>query len=59
MEDYQYSSIDDIYYEEAHEYLKSILNFFEIEYGPSDIATAEGYFVFGLVLLKLGNVMVS
>ena len=36
MDDYQYSLIDDIYYEEAHEHLKSILVFFELELGPQD-----------------------
>mmetsp|Transcript_27900 Transcript_27900/g.26938 ORF Transcript_27900/g.26938 Transcript_27900/m.26938 type:complete len:208 (+) Transcript_27900:133-756(+) len=41
MEDFKYSTIQDIYYEEAHEHLKNILVFFEIEYGPQDILTAE------------------
>ena len=41
MEDFQYSTIEDIYYEEAHEHLKNILVFFEIEFGPQDLMTAE------------------
>ena len=59
MEDYQYSLIDDIYYEEAHEHLKNILAFFEIEFGPQDVSTAECQFTFALVMLKTGNVMAS
>lgn len=34
MGDFTYSTIEDIYYEEAHEHLKHILAFFEIEFGP-------------------------
>ena len=34
MEDYNYTQIDRYYYEEAHEHLKNILVFFEIEFGP-------------------------
>jgi hypothetical protein len=36
MGDFQYTPHDDIYiyYEEAHEHLKNILVFFEIEFGP-------------------------
>ena len=34
MEDFQYSTIEDIYYEEAHEHIKNILIFFEVEFGP-------------------------
>ena len=34
MGDYQYPQIEEIYYEEAHEHLKNILVFFEIEFGP-------------------------
>lgn len=34
VEDFEYSNIEGIYYEEAHEHLKSILVFFEIEFGP-------------------------
>jgi len=55
VEDYNYSSIDHIYYEEAHEHLKNILVTFEIEFGPQDVLTAECQFAFGLVLFKNEN----
>ena len=41
IEDYNYSQIDRIHYEEAQEHLKNILVFFEIEFGPQDVLTAE------------------
>jgi tetratricopeptide (TPR) repeat protein len=34
IEDYNITVIDRYYYEEAHEHLKNILVFFEIEFGP-------------------------
>lgn len=55
IEDYNYSAIDRIYYEEAHEHLKNILVTFEIEFGPQDVITAECQFAFGLVLFKNEN----
>lgn len=55
IDDYNYSAIDRIYYEEAHEHLKNILVFFEIEFGPQEIVTADCQFTFGLVLFKNEN----
>ncbi len=55
IEDYNYSAIDRIHYEEAHEHLKNILVTFEIEFGPQDLLTAECQFSFGLVLFKNEN----
>jgi NAD(P)H-dependent FMN reductase len=57
MEDLQYSSIDEYYYEEANEHLKGILDFFDMECGPNEVPTAECQFTFALVMLKTGNVM--
>ena len=37
--------------------MKNILVFFEIEFGPQDIMTAECQLTFALVVLKTGNVM--
>ena len=54
-----YSSIDDIYYEEAKDHIKNMLVFFEVEYGPQHVLTAECELAFALVMLKTGNVMVS
>jgi hypothetical protein len=34
-----------------------MLVFFEIEFGPQDVSTAECQFTFSLVMLKTGNVM--
>jgi tetratricopeptide (TPR) repeat protein len=58
-EDLQYSSIDDIYYEEAKDHLKNMLIFFEVEYGPQHVLTAECELAFALVMLKTGDVMLS
>lgn len=55
IEDYTYTAIDRYYYEEAQEHLRVILNFFEIEYGPQDVQTAECEFTFSLVLFKNEN----
>jgi len=49
--------IDDIHFEEAYEHLKDMLVFFEIEYGPRDVATAECQLTFALIMFKTGNVM--
>jgi len=57
VEDYKYTAIDELYYDEAREHLKNILVFFEIEYGPQALVTGECQFVFGLVMLKTGNIM--
>jgi len=50
-----YSTIDEYYYHEAIQHLQIIKNFFENEFGPDNIATAETYLTFGLVCLKTGD----
>jgi len=55
--DYRQPQREELQYEEAKEYIKQILVFFEIEYSPQDTITAECQFVFGLVMLKTGNVI--
>ena len=35
------AAVDDIYYEEAKEHLKNMLLFFEVEYGPQSVLTAD------------------
>jgi hypothetical protein len=52
---YMYSTIDMYYYQEAIQHLAVIKNFFENEFGPDNILTAETYLAFGLVCLKTGN----
>lgn len=41
MDDLKYSLVDDIYYEEALEHLKTIKVYFDMDFGPQDQATAE------------------
>ena len=50
-----YCTIDDYYYHEGIQHLNMIKNFFEAEYGPDNIVTAESYLSFGLVCLKTGD----
>ena len=50
-----YSTIDEYYYHEAIQHLSFIKNFFENEFGPDNILTAETYLAFGLVCLKTGD----
>lgn len=49
------STIDEYYYHEAIQHLSIIKNFFENEFGPDNILTAETYLSFGLVCLKTGD----
>ena len=46
---------EELLYEEAKEHLKSILGFFEFEYGPQHSLTAECDVAFALVMLRTGN----
>ncbi len=50
---------EDLYLDEAKEYLKHILLFFEVELGPQDNLTAECNIAFALVMLKDQNSMVA
>ena len=50
-----YSTIDEYYYHEAIQHLSVIKNFFENEFGPDNILTAETCLAFGLVCLKTGD----
>ena len=58
-QDWKYTIIDPIYYEEADQHLRNMLHFFEMEYGPHDTVTAECLFAYALVSLKIGNDMVG
>lgn len=51
----RYSTIDVYYYQEAIQHLLVIKNFFENEFGPDNIGTAETYLAFGLVCLKIDD----
>ena len=41
MVDYQIQNIEPLYYDEAEKHLHQILYFFEMEFGPHDVLTAE------------------
>lgn len=56
MQEYTYSCIEPIYYEEAEQHLRNMLIFFEMDLGQNHPATAECQFTYGLVGLKIGNV---
>ena len=56
-QDWKYSCIDSIYYEEADQHLRNMLHFFEMEFGPHENVTAECLFAYALVSLKIGNDM--
>jgi hypothetical protein len=47
--------IDEYYYHEAIQHVSEIKNFFENEFGPDNIITAESYLTFGLICLKTGD----
>jgi hypothetical protein len=57
MQEYTYSQIEPIYYEEADQHLRQMLAFFETEFGQHHSVTAECQFTYGLVSLKIGNDM--
>lgn len=50
-----FSNIDEYYYHEAIQHVNVIRNFFDQEFGPENILTAESNFAFGLILLKTGD----
>ena len=52
----QASVIDNYYYFEAIQHLAVIRNFFENEYGPDNVLTAEANLAFGLVALKTNDI---
>ena len=54
-EDLTYSIIDDIHYQEAYQHLRTILIFFEMEFGGHEILTGECMFTYALVTLKTGD----
>mmetsp|Transcript_11726 Transcript_11726/g.8165 ORF Transcript_11726/g.8165 Transcript_11726/m.8165 type:complete len:135 (+) Transcript_11726:602-1006(+) len=54
-EDLTYSIIDLIYYQEAYQQLRTILIFFEMEFGGHEILTGECMFTYALVTLKTGD----
>ena len=55
MVDYQIQNIEPLYYDEAEKHLHQILYFFEMEFGPHDVLTAECQFTYALVALKRGK----
>ena len=55
MHNPMYSVIDQYYYQEAGQHLASIREFFETEFGPDHVLTAETYLAYALVCLKLGQ----
>lgn len=55
MQEYNYSCIESIHYEEAEQHLSKMLIFFEMDLGQNHPATAECQFTYGLVSLKTGN----
>ena len=55
MQNPMYSVIDNYYYQEAIQHLSVIKEFFEQEFGPDNILTAESYLSFALVCLKTGQ----
>lgn len=59
MQEYTYSQIDTMMYEEADQHLRNMLIFFEMEFGQHHTVTAECMFAYGLVSLKIGNDMVG
>ena len=54
-DDLTYSVIDLIYYQEAYQQLRTILIFFEMEFGGHEILTGECMFTYALVTLKTGD----
>ena len=50
------SIIDRYYYLEAVQHLHVIREFFETEFGPDNLLTAETYMAYALVCLKLGQI---
>lgn len=50
-----FSNIDDYYYAEAYQHVSVIRNFFDQEFGPDNILTAESNFAFGLICMKSGD----
>ena len=49
------SVIDQYYYQEAFQHLQVIREFFETEFGPDNLLTAETYMAYALVCLKLSQ----
>ena len=50
-------NLKDVYYLEGDQHLRSMLMFFEMQFGLHDTATAEAQYAWGLVSLKTGNGM--
>mmetsp|Transcript_29981 Transcript_29981/g.45844 ORF Transcript_29981/g.45844 Transcript_29981/m.45844 type:complete len:94 (+) Transcript_29981:614-895(+) len=48
-------AVDQYYYLEAFQHMDVIKNFFENQYDPENISTAEAYLSFGLICLKTGD----
>ena len=58
-QDWKYSVIDPIYYEEAEQHMRIMFQMFNDEYGSGETITAECMFTYSLISLKIGNDMVA